>query len=164
MAKRIKAFWKYLLASVISILGLSSCTCNRGGDNPEVICEYGSPHTVFKLKVNVQDNEGNPVQNALLRLRTYESEDFDHTVVITGRTDENGVLDVDEELYHGFEKDEVYVVYRSSDNPEQNPQYGNDSVKIEPVEVEQEKKSIFVEGTYKLDGTLTLKKDEVNSK
>lgn len=164
MAKKIKAFWKYLLASVISVLGLSSCTCNRGGDNGEVICEYGAPHTVFKLKVNVQDNQGNPVQNALLRLRTYESENLDHTVVITGRTDENGVLDVDEELYHGFEKDEVYVVYRSSDNPEQTPVYVNDSVKIAPVEVEPAEKNIFVEGTYKVDGTLTLKKDEVNSK
>ena len=163
MAKKIKAFWKYLLASVISVLGLSSCTCNRGSD-PGVICEYGAPHTVFKLKVNVQDSEGNPVQNALLRLRTYESEDFDHTVVITGRTDENGVLDVDEELYHGFEKDEVYVVYRSSDNPEQSPLFLNDSVKIAPVEVEPAEKSIFVEGTYKVDGTLTLKNDEVNSK
>ncbi len=160
MAKRIKAFWKYLLASVISVLGLSSCTCNRGGDNGgEVICEYGSPHTVFKLKVNVQDNQGNPVQNALLRLRTYESENLDHTVVITGRTDENGVLDVDEELYHGFEKDEVYVVYRSSDNPEQSPQFVNDSVKIAPVEVEPAEKSIFVEGTYQVDGTLKLKKE-----
>ena len=164
MAKRIKAFWKYLLASVISVLGLSSCTCNRGGDNGEVICEYGAPHTVFKLKVNVQDSEGNPVKNATLRIRTHESSDSDNTEMIAEKTDTNGVLTVDKEMYYSFDKDEVYVVYRSSDNPEQNPQYGNDSVKIEPVDVEQEKKSIFVEGTYKLDGTLTLKKDEVNSK
>ena len=163
MAKKIKAFWKYLLASVISVLGLSSCTCNRGRD-PGVICEYGAPHTVFKLKVNVQDNEGNPVKNATLRIRTHESSDSDNTEMIAEKTDTNGVLTVDKEMYYSFDKDEVYVVYRSSDNPEQNPQYGNDSVKIEPVEVEQEKKSIFVEGTYKLDGTLTLKKDEVNSK
>ena len=51
------------------------------------------------------------------------------------------------------------MVYRSSDNPEQTPVYVNDSVKIEPVEVETEKKSLFVEGIYKLDGTLKLKKD-----
>ena len=160
MAKRIKAFWKYLLASVISVLGLSSCTCNRGGDNGgEVICEYGAPHTVFKLKVNVQDSEGNPVKNATLRIRTHESSDSDNTEMIAEKTDTNGVLTVDKEMYYSFDKDEVYVVYRSSDNPEQNPQYGNDSVKIEPLEVEQEKKSIFVEGTYKLDGTLKLKKD-----
>ena len=163
MAKKIKAFWKYLLASVISVLGLSSCTCNRGSD-PGVICEYGAPHTVFKLKVNVQDSEGNPVKNATLRIRTHESSDSDNTEMIAEKTDTNGVLTVDKEMYYSFDKDEVYVVYRSSDNPEQNPQYGNDSVKIEPVEVEQEKKSIFVEGTYKLDGTLALKKDEVNSK
>lgn len=160
MAKKINAFWKYLIASFISILGLSSCTCNRGGDNGDVICEYGAPHKVFKLNVTVQDNEGNPVRDALLRLRTYESEDFDNTVVITGRTDENGVLDVDEDLYRGFENDEVYVVYRSSDNPDLNPQYVNDSVKVTPVEVEPAEKSIFIEATYKVDGTLKLKKEE----
>lgn len=158
MAKRIKAFWKYLLASVISVLGLSSCTCNRGSD-PGVICEYGAPHTVFKLRVNVQDSEGNPVKNATLRIRTHQSTDSDNTEMIAEKTDTNGVLTVDKEMYYSFEKDEVYVVYRSSDNQEQSPQFGNDSVKIEPVEVETEKKSLFVEGTYKLDGTLKLKKD-----
>ena len=158
MAKRIKAFWKYLLASVISVLGLSSCTCNRGSD-PGVICEYGAPHTVFKLRVNVQDSEGNPVKNATLRIRTHQSTDSDNTEMIAGKTDTNGVLTVDKEMYYSFDKDEVYVVYRSSDNPEQTPVYVNDSVKIEPVEVETEKKSLFVEGTYKLDGTLKLKKD-----
>ena len=158
MAKRIKAFWKYLLASVISVLGLSSCTCNRGSD-PGVICEYGAPHTVFKLRVNVQDSEGNPVKNATLRIRTHQSTDSDNTEMIAEKTDTNGVLTVDKEMYYSFDKDEVYVVYRSSDNPEQTPVYVNDSVKIEPVEVETEKKSLFVEGTYKLDGTLKLKKD-----
>ena len=158
MAMKIKAFWKYLLASVISVLGLSSCTCNRGSD-PGVICEYGAPHTVFKLKVNVQDSEGNPVKNATLRIRTHESSDSDNTEMIAEKTDTNGVLTADKEMYYSFDKDEVYVVYRSSDNPEQTPVYVNDSVKIEPVEVETEKKSLFVEGTYKLDGTLKLKKD-----
>ncbi|MBP5693489.1 MAG: radical SAM-associated putative lipoprotein [Bacteroidales bacterium] len=157
MAKRIKAFWKYLLASVISVLGLSSCTCNRGGDNGEVICEYGAPHTVFKLKVNVQDSEGNPVQNATLRIRTHKPSESDNTEMIAEKTDTNGVLTVDKEIFYSFDKDEVYVVYRSSDNPEQSTVYGNDSVKIAPVEVETEKKSLFVEGTYKVDGTLKLK-------
>lgn len=147
-----------MLASVISVLGLSSCTCNRGSD-PGVICEYGAPHTVFKLRVNVQDSEGNPVKNATLRIRTHQSTDSDNTEMIAEKTDTNGVLTVDKEMYYSFEKDEVYVVYRSSDNQEQSPQFGNDSVKIEPVEVETEKKSLFVEGTYKLDGTLKLKKD-----
>lgn len=163
MARKIKAFWRYLLASVISFLGLSSCTCNRGND-PEVICEYGAPHTVFKLKVNVQDSEGNPVKNATLRIRTHKSSDSDNSEMIAEKTDTNGVLTVDKEMYYSFDKDEVYVVYRSSDNPEQSPQYGNDSVKIAPVEVESAEKSLFVEGTYKLDGTLKLKKKPADSK
>ena len=119
---------------------------------------------MFKLKVNVQDREGNPVKNATLRIRTHESSDSDNTEMIAEKTDTNGVLTVDKEMYYSFDKDEVYVVYRSSDNPEQSPQFVNDSVKIAPVEVEPAEKSIFVEGTYKVDGTLTLKKDEVNSK
>ena len=107
----------------------------------------------------MQDSEGNPVKNATLRIRTHQSTDSDNTEMIAEKTDTNGVLTVDKEMYYSFDKDEVYVVYRSSDNPEQTPVYVNDSVKIEPVEVETEKKSLFVEGTYKLDGTLKLKKD-----
>ena len=156
MARKIKAFWRYLLASVISVLGLSSCNCNRS-NNEEIICEYGSPHAVFKVKVCVQDNDGNPVPNATLRLRTHKSGNVDNTIVMSGVTNEKGLLELDEELYYGFEKDEVYLVYRSSDNTSLESKFENDSVKVVPVEVPSAGKSAFVTGTYKTEGTLKLR-------
>ena len=157
MATKARHFLKFFLAGLMALIGFSSCS------DDVLKAAYGSPNAHLKVNAKVVDEDGKPIKGARLNIRYNASpwslSSYVYYIVEQGGIAKNqietnseglipnGVADV----FDKPDKDNTFIVFRSSLNPEIGGKYESDSVKVVPVML-KEGDGGWNKGTYKLEG------------
>ena len=142
MARKALSLYKYLLCSLLVLLGFSSCSKDDGND--KMVLLYGSPSARIRVDATVVDEANNPVQGARVVVRfgkssratTYFVSSFKFVgtqQIIVDSTDASGHVAGMGSIGGVPDNDNTYIVYRSHYSPTVSDKYPDDSVKVVPV-------------------------------
>lgn len=184
MARKARHFYKYLLVSFLTLIGFSSCSKAdlEQGPEEEIWAAYGTPAAVasVRVKANVLDSSGSPVQGARLKLRygkdsramSYYLTHYDlvpsethpgwYDQLIVDSTDMTGSLLGLETIGSVPDTSNTYIVFHSSYPSIVTGKYESDSVKVVPVKIKDGDGANDL-GFYEVEGTLRLKEKTADS-
>ena len=169
MATKARHFLKIFLAGLMALIGFTSCS----KDKESIQMMYGSPNAHLKVNAKVVDEKGNPIQGAKINIR-YGANPGAFTYYVYYIVEQGGFVNnqietnsdglIPNGIAHAGvpDKDNTYIVFRSSLNPDFGGKYESDSVKVVPVTVDEGDGGWDL-GTYKIDGTLKLKEKPAES-
>ena len=147
--KSVRRVYKYLIASILGVLGFSSCECSKMYGPP---VEYGVPHATYNLKFQLTDEDNKPLGNTQLRVNKHG-----HPLMRNIKTDSDGKIEQSIKDGGALILDgNNYLVYYEKDNEHHSGTFKEDSVKLNVTQIEEGKG--WYEGTYELKATLKLKK------
>ena len=168
MAKRTISLFKFLMVGLLALLGFTSCSKKN---NEEVVSMYGSPYAKITIKATVVNDQNTPLGNARIRVRTvlpgihytpsYYEDPVGEIYSIRQKTNNLGIIDTTETIFSYPKSGETFLVYRESDNPSLNGVFSDDSVHVEPVQLEPA--NGWYNGACKVEGTLKLKKKKTSN-
>ena len=83
--------WKWLLGGLLALLGFSGC-----GKLGIFRCEYGSPHSDYKLVGDVKDSKGNPIKGIRVVFDRNPEYEEKYTANDTLYTDTKGHFEIEQ--------------------------------------------------------------------
>ena len=152
--KSVRRVYKYLIASILGVLGFSSCECSKMYGPP---VEYGVPHATYNLKFQLTDEDNKPLEGTQLRVNKFGRSILMYTPTENLKTDSKGKIDCSVEDF-GTIPDNTFLVYYEDDNEQHAGAFKDDSVKVQGTQIEEGKG--WNRGTYELKATLKLKKKD----
>ena len=162
MARKALSLYKYLVAGFLALLGFASCSKNK-----EVLVMYGTPYGNLEIKAKLVDPDGKPLSGTKIRVRLEARgwHDGGTSYNPTGawfpldkESDASGNIDtLIKDAFWAPREKETFLIYRVEDNPSHEGRFINDSIRVTPVLTD--KKGDWYWGTYRLEGTLKLRKN-----
>ena len=140
-------WYNALAATLLTLLGFSSCSSENGGDDYPVL--YGSPTSSFHAKGNVTDEDGTPIRG----IKAVVVEDYGHEEsyrMDSAYTDSKGNYVTDERSMSGtiawvHKQKRLKVILEDVDGEANGGEFATDTIKSENITVEQVGKG---EGTW----------------
>lgn len=140
-------WYNALAATLLTLLGFSSCSSENGGDDYPVL--YGSPTSSFHAKGNVTDEDGTPIRG----IKAVVVEDYGHEEsyrLDSAYTDSKGNYVTDERSMSGtidwvHKQKRLKVILEDVDGEANGGEFATDTIKSEDITVEQVGKG---EGTW----------------
>lgn len=162
MKESLKKGWKYLLGSVLALLGFGGCDkiediLDIGGG----LCMYGQPTAHFKMVGDVKDEAGKAVRGirVVVAPNPEDQEGWENDTLYTDAAGHFGK----DLIKHDWPDDlkRVTVTFEDVDGPE-NGSYEMKELKRDDLQIQQTKKGDgdWFEGDYTVTANAVLKKKD----
>ena len=154
--KSLSKGWKWLLGSLLALLGFSGC-----GKLGIFRCEYGQPHADYKLIGDVKDAKGNPIKGirVVFAPNPMEERGCDNDTIYS---DAKGHFEV-ERLRHDWPDDlkDAVVKFEDVDGGE-NGSYKAKELSRSDLDVKQSQKGdgSWYDGAFTVTANATLEEDK----
>lgn len=142
MKATINHWYNALAATLLTLLGFSSCSSENGGGDEPVL--YGSPSSSFHAKGNVTDEDGTPIKGIkAVVVETYGREGIYR--IDSAYTDSKGNYVTDEKSMSGtinwvHKEKRLNVILEDVDGEANGGEFATDTIKSENITVEQVEK------------------------
>ena len=161
MKARFTHWYNALAATLLSLLGFSSCGENGLGGGGE--CLYGTPTSTFQVKGNVTDEEGNPIQGIKTKVEVKYGRWAKDSIAYT---DSNGNYLLGNYSMTGSptsqKEDIVKVIFEDVDGEANGGTFANDTVQGKDLTIKQtsERDGSWYLGSYEITANAKLKKKQ----
>ncbi len=158
MKARFTHWYNALAATLLSLLGFSSCVENglNGGNE----CLYGTPTSTFQVKGNVTDEEGTPIKGIKAKVEVGIGGLGKGDIV--AETDSKGNYVLDNALIGTPTSSEMKVIFEDVDGDANGGTFANDTVQGKDLTIKQtsEKDGTWNLGSYEITANAKLKKKQ----
>jgi len=153
-------WYNALAATLLSLLGFSSCSELGGGGGEEL---YGTPTSTFQVKGNVTDEAGNPIKGIKAKVEVKYGGGAKDTPAYTDSKG-NYVLEKRDMIGTPSEKEEdrVKVIFEDVDGEDNGGTFANDTIKGKDLTIKQTSKGDgdWNIGTFEITANAKLKKKQ----
>lgn len=167
MKLRFYKWYNVLMASLLTMLGFSSCSSDdddRGGT-----ALYGVPTVTFRYTGTVSDDSGQPINGVKVVVNAIEREggnDVQFFHLDSTFTDAQGKYVMDTDAFGNVDyelgEDRMMLTFEDADKNRDGGTYANDTVRANEMKAEKMAESSYFlhTGTYKVEVDKTLKKQQ----